>query len=114
MTKFDKERKNKVVNAMYNTAVANGKSTSLWEMESLANRLHRLETTLTRLAEDECNYPVYDSAKQERLENLAQTLIETEIGCKCYTQRDPRGFIIRMYLKDFCNSWDSETTGLAW
>ena len=114
-----RERKQMVVRFMCATAKQNGKPHDEKTMNALANRLHRLETTLSRLAEDECNYPVYDEAKQERIEKLAEKLITENIGCKCYTQRDPRGFAIRMYLVDeegrkWFNSWDGETTGLNW
>lgn len=119
MTKQQVENKARVVHYMLATAEHNGKRTSYLEMVGLANRLHRLEATLSRLAEDQCCCESYDSAKQERLENLAEKLIRENIGCKCYTQRDPRGFIIRMYLTDengnkWFNSWDGETTGLNW
>lgn len=80
--------------------------------------MHRLEATLTRLAEDECNYPKYDAAKQERIEKLAEKLITENIGCDCYTQRDPRGFCIRMYLTEsdgtpWYNTWGKDV-GLNW
>jgi len=119
MTKEAYERKRRIINVMCATAEHNGKSSNWYDMLAFANRLHRLETTLSRLAEDECNYPVYDSAKQERIEKLAERLIRETLGCKCYTQRDPRGFAIRMYLVDekgrkWFNTWDGETTGLAW
>lgn len=69
--------------------------------------------------ENECCYPVYDCEKQVRTEDRATKLIEEMIGCECYTQRDPRGFMIRMYLVDengekWFNSWDGETVGLDW
>lgn len=119
MTKADYERKRNIVRAMCATAKANGKPDNWFDIQALAERLHRLEATLSRLAEDECNYPVYDSAKQERIEKLAEKLIRENLGCNCYTQRDPRGYAIRMYLVDeegrkWFNTWDGETTGLAW
>lgn len=111
--------KRRIVSAMYATAELNGIDLKWHEMESVADRLHRIEATLSRLAEEQCSYPVYDEAKQERLENLALTIISESIGCKAYTQRDPRGFCIRMYLigedgKKWSNVWDGETTGLSW
>ena len=117
MTKADKARKSRVVNNMIDTAIHYGKPTS--GIPALANRLHRLEATLSRLAEDEACYPTYDAAKQERIEKLAEYLVTENIGCRCYTQRDPRGYCIRMYLvnaegKPVSNSWDGETTCLAW
>lgn len=118
-TKEALRAKKAVIDAMCATAEKNGKQVDWFDMESLANRLHRLETTLGRLAEEECSKPYYDMDKQERLEDLAEKLIWEKIGCKCYTQRDPRGFCIRMYLVredglPFFNSWDGETTALAW
>lgn len=112
-------RKYRIIDFMRSTARHNGKELSYSEAVAFANRLHRLEATLSRLAEDQCNRPVYDEAKQERIENLAERLITETLGCKCYTQRDPRGFAIRMYLVDedgnkYFNSWDGETTGLDW
>lgn len=119
MTKADRIRKENIITAMCATAQANGKPADRLRMIDFANRLHRLETTLSRLAEDECNYPVYDEAKQNRIEKLAERLIRETLGCDCYTQRDPRGYCIRMYLIDefgrkWFNTWDGETTGLAW
>lgn len=119
MTKRNIKEKRAVIKAMIATAAANNKNSDFFEVLNLANRLHRLEATLNRLACDECNYPVYDSAKQERLEKLAEKLITEKIGCRCYTQRDPRGYCIRMFLIDefgrpWFNSWDGETTGLNW
>lgn len=119
MTKRDREHKYRVIKAMCSTARAHGKNDDMLDMINFAERLHRLETTLHRLAEDECNYPVYDEAKQERIEKLAERLIKETLGCDCYTQRDPRGFCIRMYLvgdngMKWVNTWDGETSGLDW
>lgn len=120
MTKQEFANKTAVIRHMIDTAIYNGKKPeNTMVIYDLAARLHRLETTLNRLACDQCNYPEYDSAKQERIEKLAEKLIAENIGCKCYTQRDPRGLCIRMYLVDdegrpWFNSWDGETTGLNW
>ena len=92
--------KRQIVSAMCATAEANGNECKWYEMEAIADRLHRIETTLGRLAEEGCSYPVYDDVKQERLERLALKIIRDTIGCKAYTQRDPRGYCIRMYLID--------------
>lgn len=119
MNKKDYENRARIIKAMYATAAANGKQPDLLQISATANRLHRIEATLERLAIDECCSDNYDSAKQERLEKLAKKIITDEIGCRCYTQRDPRGYTIRMYLIDengrpFYNSWDGETAALAW
>lgn len=120
MTKAQEKLNNKatVCLNMHYTAIQNGKSTSYLEICNLADRLHRLEATLTRLAEDQCNYSNYDSEKQDRIEKLAEKLITDNIGCKCYTQRDPRGYCIRMYLvdsegKEWHNTWGGDV-GLNW
>ena len=118
-TKEALRAKKAVIDAMCATAEKNGKQVDWFDMRDTANRLHRLEATLSRLAEDQCNYANYDYKKQERIENLVDRIIKEEIGCKCYTQRDPRGYCIRMYLVGedglpFFNSWDGETTVLAW
>lgn len=108
-----------IINMMRATASHNGNPVT--DFEALANRLHRLETTLGRLAEIGCcrDMSAFEEAKQERLENLAERLVRENLGCDCYTQRDPRGYAIRMYLTDeegnkWFNMWDGETTGLAW
>lgn len=119
MTNQDYKNMGLVIKAMMSTAAANGKDSNYTKISGLAKRLHRIEVTLSRLACDACNYPEYDSTKQSRLEKLACKLISDNIGCKCYTQRDPRGYIIRMYLVDdsgrpWFNLWDGETVGLNW
>lgn len=119
MTKETRRRKEQIVHMMCSTARHNGKDDDYLNMIYFAERLHRLETTLERLAEDQCCRENYDSAKQDRIEKLAEKLIKENLGCRCYTQRDPRGFAIRMYLVDdegkkWFNTWDGETTGLAW
>ena len=104
---------------MMSTARYHGKFPDYLDMIYFAERLHRLESTLSRLAEEQCCKPEYDWKKQRRIEKLAEDLITDKIGCRCFTQRDPRGYAIRMYLVDedgqkWCNTWDGETTGLAW
>jgi hypothetical protein len=112
------DNKAQICARMCDTAKANGKDLDLLDAHGLADRLHRLEATLTRLAEDECNYPVYDKAKQDRIEKLAEKLIKDNIGCECYTQRDPRGYCIRMFLvDDEGNPWYNtlaRDVGLNW
>ena len=119
LTKKARENKDRIVRMMCSTARHNGKDDDLLKMIYFAERLHRLESTLSRLAEDQCCYSTYDEKKQDRIEKLAEKLIKETLGCKCYTQRDPRGFCIRMHLVDdegrkWYNTWDGETTGLAW
>lgn len=119
MTKEEKKEKELIVRMMCATARANGKDASLEHITQVAERLHRLESILNRLAIDQCNKPVYDAAGQKHYEEVAEKVISENLGCRCYTQRDPRGFSIRMYLVDeedrkWSNTWDGETTGLAW
>lgn len=119
MTKQQIRNKENVITNMCHTAKFYGKDDDRLSMVYLAERLHRMETTLQHLAEDECNFPTYDEKKQSRLEKLATKLITEQLGCKCYMNRDPRGFAIRMYLVDengdkVWNCWDGETTGLDW
>ena len=119
LTKKQKEEKEKIIDMMCATARRNGLPGDRNTIAALALRLHRTETALHRLALDECNNPTYDEKKQERLENLAEKLVKEALGCECETQRDPRGFCIRMHLVDedgdvWSNSWDGVTTGLAW
>lgn len=122
MTKQDRINRDKIVSMMCSTARYYGKETTFSSMLDFANRLHRLETTLSRLADDEATSPYFEKRnelKQERIEKLAEKLVTETLGCKCYTQRDPRGFAIRMYLvneegRKWSNTWDGVTTGLAW
>lgn len=115
MTKTDMRTKELIISAMCRTAANNGKFDEEFHMRWIAGRLHRLEVTLSRLAEEDCSGELNkaDVAKQNRLEQLAEQIIRENIGCKCYTQRDPRGYTIRMYLDNYSNQWDG-TVGLNW
>lgn len=120
MTKTQIKNKERIAIAVTKYANAHNKPITLTEAYTIIEYLHRLETTLSRLAETECcDLRFYDEAKQERTEKRAEKYIAEKIGCKCHTQRDPRGFCIRLYLKDkstdlFFNTWDGETSGLNW
>lgn len=95
-------------------------------VQTIVRYLITQENRLCRIAEDECDENLYNkywidgvNPEQERLEKLTVAYIEKHIGCKCYTQRDPRGMMIRLYLNKaktgyFSNSWDGETTGINW
>lgn len=115
MTKVDYRRKEIIIDAMCRTAADNGKLDEKLHMTWIAGRLHRIETTLSRLAEEDCSSILSkaDVAKQNRLEWLAENLIKENIGCKCYIQRDPRGYAIRMYLNGYSNQFDG-TAALMW
>lgn len=119
MTKEQLKNKERFAMAIALYGDAHGHEMTLLEAYKHAEYIHRCEATLSRLAEDQCNYPVYDEAKQERTEKRVEKYIMENIGCKCHTQRDPRGFCVRLHLKDkstdnFFNTWDGETSGCNW
>lgn len=123
MTKQQMMCKDRFVSMLRNTAEYYGKEMDYFEALDFANWLHRCEATLSRLAEYECgdenDYRKYDEAKQERYENRVEKAISEKIGCKCYTQRDARGYCIRLYLVNsegmpWSNNWDCETAACNW
>ena len=119
MTKQQWANKERFISMLRSTAEYHGKEIGYTQARNFADWLHRCEATLSRLAEDECNYPKYDEAKQERTEKRVEKAIAERIGCRCYTQRDPRGYCIRLYLIDnegrkWFNTWDGETSGCNW
>ena len=80
---------------------------------------HKLQK-LAAMATDGTYYKKYwINPEQEKYEKHIIEYIKNMIGCECYTQRDPRGLIIRLYLNTpennyFYNSWDGETSGINW
>ena len=119
MTKQQLVNRDKFISRLMDTAAHHGKELHYLEAINFADWLHRCETTLSRLATDECETDKYDFKKQERTEKRVEEAIAERIGCKCYTQRDPRGFCIRLYLVNdqgmiWANSWDGETSGCNW
>lgn len=119
MTQQQYKNKDRFVSMLRSTAEHHGKEMTYTQALNFANWLHRCEATLSRLAEDECNYPKYDAAKQERTENRVEKAIAEIVGCRCHTQRDPRGYCIRLHLVDaegrkWYNTWDGETSGCNW
>ena len=123
MTKQEHRNKDTFVSMLKSTAHHYGKEMTYLEAISFAEWLHRCEATLSRIAEYECgdeyDYRHYDPVKQERTEKRVEKAIVERIGCKCYTQRDPRGHCIRLYLVNsegmpWHNSWDGETSGCNW
>lgn len=123
MTKQQWKNKDRFVSMLASTARFYGNEMDYFEAMDFANWLHRCEATLSRLAEYECgdegDYRKYDEAKQERYESRVEKAIAETIGCKCYTQRDPRGYCIRLYLVNdegtpWSNTWDGETSGCNW
>lgn len=119
MTKQQAKNKDRFVSMLISTATHHSKELDYLEAISFAGWLHRCEATLSRLAEEECECEHYNEAKQERTEKRVEKAITERIGCRCYTQRDPRGYCIRLYLCDsegrkWCNTWDGETSGCNW
>ena len=104
---------------------------------SILDRLHRYETTLHRINENDCNghpktvteyregkmyrYEVEDQkwaerdAKKERsIQNKVVELLKP-YGIEVRFNGDPRGGAIRMLLPDrTSNGWDGETWGIYW
>ena len=126
MTKEQIRNKERFVSAILAAAEANGKDLSYLEAIAAAEYIHRNETTLSRLAEMECDSFYYNyfwkdgiNPKQERAEKRIEKYIRDVIGCKVHTQRDPRGYCVRLYLKCpetgyFYNTWDGETSAANW
>lgn len=119
MTKQQLENRDRFINKLISTAEHNGKELGYLAAIKFADWLHRNESTLNRLGIEQCNSNNYDAAKQERTEKRVEKAIAETIGCKCYTQRDPRGFAIRLYLVDdegrkWFNGFDGETSGCNW
>lgn len=95
-------------------------------VDTIIRHLVTYEHRLARLAEMECDGEYYNkywkngvNPEQEKYERHIEDYIKRMIGCKCYTQRDPRGIIIRLYLNTpenhyYSNSWDGETSGVTW
>lgn len=126
MTKEQHKNKECFVSAIMAAVEANGKVLSYMDAIGAAEYIHRNETTLSRLAEMEGSEYAYNlywkdgvNPKQERAEKRIKKYIRDVIGCKVYTQRDPRGYCIRLYLKCpetgfFYNTWDGETSATNW
>ena len=126
MTKEQTKNKERFISAILAAARANGKELDYAGAVRAAEYIHRNETTLSRLAEMGCDSRFYNlywgngvNRKQERTEQRIEKYIRKTIGCNCYTQRDPRGYCVRLYLKmqetgNFYNSWDGETSAANW
>ena len=126
MTKNQIAAKQRFISAILAYADAHEKELSHMDAIAAADYIHRNQTTLSRLAEMECDYYFYNlywkngvNPKQERTEKRIEKYIRETIGCNVHTQRDPRGYCIRLYLKCpetgyFYNTWDGETTAANW
>jgi len=107
------------------------------EIRALLNKLHRYETTLQRINENDCNghpkmvieyrdgkkyeYAVEDqewtsrdTKKEKSIENKVIALLKP-YNIEVRFNGDPRGGAIRMLLPDkTSNGWDNETWGIYW
>jgi hypothetical protein len=107
------------------------------EMRTVLNRLHRYETTLQRINENDCNghprmktecrdgkmyrFEVEDQkwaerdAKKEKSIREKVTALLKPYNIEVRFNGDPRGGAIRMLLPDHSsNGWDGETWGIYW
>ena len=126
MNKQQIRNKERFVNAILAAARANRKELDYLGAVGAAEYIHRNEATLSRLADMECDSRFYNlywkdgvNLKQERAEKRIEKYIRETIGCECYTQRDPRGYCVRLYLKmpetgNFYNVFDGETSAANW
>jgi hypothetical protein len=104
---------------------------------ALLNALHRYETTLQRINENDCNghprmkteyrdgkmyrfevedeaWAARDAKKEASIQNKVHALLDP-LGIKVQFNGDPRGGAIRMMLPDqTSNNWDGETWGIYW
>ena len=127
-----KRIENKFLELIYNYPKVDGN-----KIRIVLDKLHRYETTLHRISENQCNghprtiteirdgkmyrYEVEDQKWAERdakkEESIQNKVIEL---CKQYDievkfNGDPRGGAIRMLLPDHTsNNWDNESWGVYW
>ena len=107
------------------------------EIRTLLDKLHRYETTLHRINENDCNghprmkteyrdgkfyqYEVEDlkwaerdAKKEESIQKKVIALLKP-FNIEVQFNGDPRGGSIRMLLPDHTsNGWDNETWGIYW
>lgn len=107
------------------------------DITMILNRLHRYETTLQRINENDCNghprmkteyrdgkiyrFEVEDEkwaardAKKEKSIHEKVTALLKPYNIEVQFNGDPRGGAIRMLLPDHTsNGWDGETWGIYW
>jgi len=104
---------------------------------ALLNKLHRYETTLHRINENDCNghprmkteyrdgqmyrfevedekWAARDAKKEASIQKRVIELLDP-LDIKVQFNGDPRGGAIRMLLPDHTsNGWDGETWGIYW
>lgn len=86
------------------------------ELSEIMDKLHRYETTLSRIHTIECERDLTDNeVKQEERTTQKVKEIAEKLGFNFFINGDPRGFAIRFYLPSKrYNSWDGETWGIDW
>lgn len=126
MTKENKQNYDGFNKALTLFLESAGKDSSIENVKRISRYLATRERQLSRLATMECDGKFYNkywkngvNPEQEHLEALTLKFIATNIGCKAYTQRDPRGMQVRLYLKTpethyYFNNFDGETSGVNW
>lgn len=106
-------------------------------IRALLDTLHRYETTLQRINENDCNghprmksemrdgkmyrfevedeaWAARDAKKEASIQSKVRALLEP-LGIQVRFNGDPRGGAIRMLLPDQAsNNWDGETWGIYW
>jgi hypothetical protein len=136
MNKQEKEHykriENKFLELFYNYPKVDGN-----KIRILLDKLHRYETTLHRISENQCNghprmiteirdgkmyrYQVEDqkwverdAKKEEVIEKKVVDLLQ-QYNIEVRFNGDPRGGAIRMLLPDHTsNNWDNESWGIYW
>lgn len=107
------------------------------DITGILNKLHRYETTLQRINENDCNghprmkteyrdgkmyrfevederWEARDRKKETSIQKRAVDLLKP-YGIEVRFNGDPRGGAIRMLLPDHSsNGWDGETWGIYW
>ena len=108
-----------------------------FRVPALLDQLHRYETTLQRINENDCNghprmkteyrdgkmyrfevedqaWAARDAKKEASIQGKVRALLEP-LGIQVQFNGDPRGGAIRMLLPDHTsNGWDGETWGIYW
>ena len=122
----DKERRASFIKGLRGYLKVKHPEYSYKVAETITRHLVIYEHRLNKLAEMECSSEYYNklwkdgcNPYQEKLENDIIDYIKRNIGCECYTQRDPRGIAVRLYLNIpennyYCNCFDGETSGITW
>ena len=126
MTKKQKENRMIIAEKVMQFANAHGKEMDMVQALNVVDYIHRYETTLSRINEIECDEYWYKRLwkngvypKQERAEERIEKYVRETIGCEVETNRDPRGFAVKLKIKcsennSFFNVWDGESTGMDW